>query len=319
MKKSRILAPALAVLSLSTAAAVTGTVAWYFAQSKVTIHSSAVTSFNPEPGLKVTLAADTGTTVSQAVSTTSADPAEVSHDLMRDGSVDLENEKFYVAELDRSSTTANPVIDGYREIAKADLQDGTYKVDATHSYPYYFATIYTAEFELTKKLGKDYALYYDNASLAVAGSSSVQECLRIGIRVDATGDYFVIAPFRKANAGAYVNGTAVANVGDYGAKVLYGYETQLEAVEDPSTHEITGYNASVTGNVTTNNLDGLKNVVDDADKDSYVGYLGVLNDDDKIAVTVYTWFEGSDAHSRANYVDDNPVQTSLSFTIAEIL
>ena len=313
MKKSRIIAPALAVLTLSTAAAVTGTVAWYFAQSKVAISSSAVTSFNPEPGLKVTLTAGTGTTVGTASTTNTTQPATVTHELMRDASVDMVNEKVYGANGTRS-TIGTPEILSYRDVT-ANLKDGTWNDGGTEK-DYYFATTYSAKFELSKKMGKDYALYYDNIALQVTGGSAVQESLRIGFK--AGSNYFVIAPFRQSNGGAYVNGTNKTDVADYGTKVLYGVQsTVTQTGNDTDGNPI--YNVVTGSGIQTNNLDGLGSTIADASKDSYVGYLGDLNDTDTITATVYTWFEGSDASSLAARVDNVAVATTLTFTIAEII
>ena len=313
MKKSRIIAPALAVLTLSTAAAVTGTVAWYFAQSKVAISSSAVTSFNPEPGLKVTLTAGTGTTVGTASTTNTTQPATVTHELMRDASVDMVNGKVYGANGTRS-TIGTPEILSYRDVT-ANLKDGTWNDGGTEK-DYYFATTYSAKFELSKKMGKNYALYYDNIALQVTGGSAVQESLRIGFK--AGSNYFVIAPFRQSNGGAYVNGTNKTDVADYGTKVLYGVQsTVTQSGNDTDGNPI--YNVATGSGVQTNNLDGLGSTIADASKASYVGYLGDLNDDDTITASVYTWFEGSDASSLAARVDNVAVATALTFTIAEII
>lgn len=313
MKKSRIIAPALAVLTLSTAAAVTGTVAWYFAQSKVSIASSAVTSFNPEPGLKVSLTAGTGTTVGTASTTNTTTPASVSHELMRDASVDVENEKVYAANGTRS-TVGTPEILSYRDVT-ANLKDGTYTEGST-AKDYYFATTYTAKFELTKKMGKDYALYYDNIALEVGGGSAVQESLRIGFK--AGSEWFVIAPFRQANGGAYVNGTNKTDVADYGTKVLYGVEsTVTQTGNDAQGNPV--FDVQTGSEVATNNLSTLGNTVTSAAKDAYVGYLGDLDDTTSVTATVYTWFEGSDAASLAARVDNVSASTALTFTIAEII
>lgn len=313
MKKSRIIAPALAVLTLSTAAAVTGTVAWYFAQSKVAISSSAVTSFNPEPGLKVTLTAGTGTTVGTASTTNTTQPASITHELMRDASVDMVNEKVYGANGTRS-TIGTPEILSYRDVT-ANLKDGTYKEGSVEK-DYYFATTYSAKFELSKKMGKDYALYYDNIALQVTGGSAVQESLRIGFK--AGSNYFVIAPFRQSDGGAYVNGTDKTNVADYGTQMIYGVKsTVTQTGNDTDGNPI--YNVETGSSIKTNNLDGLGSTVADANKDGFVGYLGDLNDDDFITASVYTWFEGSDASSLAARVDNVAVSTVLTFTIAEII
>ena len=150
MKKSKILAPALALTIFSTAAAVTGTVAWYFAQRAVSIKST-VTSFNPEAGLQVKLTAGVGTKeITSATGTGVADAsaAQIAHELIRDGSVDLASETVYAGIRNRqgNALTEFSAIDG-TSATKNDLLAGV----TAGEKEYYFATKFTAEFELTKK------------------------------------------------------------------------------------------------------------------------------------------------------------------------
>ena len=241
MKKSKILAVALSALTFSTAAAVTGTVAWYFAQRTVSVSMSSITSFNPESGLKVTLAKKIGTTLGTASSSSASAPATVTHGKIRDGSVDLETPLAYKTRL---SNNGQSVL-GYEplDLDSADEMHGKSKGEGeSTAVDFYYATSYEAKFELTRKVaGSKFAVYYDNAQLKVEGSSLVQESLRIGFRFDAgtnsdTDDnFFVIAPFRNANGGKFVNGTTLNNEGDYEnigspaeKRILYGYETEYK-------------------------------------------------------------------------------------------
>ncbi len=50
MKKSKIIVPALGIMCLSTAAAVTGTVAWFTAARVKSFSMSGITAVNPESG-----------------------------------------------------------------------------------------------------------------------------------------------------------------------------------------------------------------------------------------------------------------------------
>lgn len=279
MKKSRILAPALAVLTFSTAAAVTGTVAWYFSSRTAAIQASAITSYNPEAGLKVTLTAGEGTTIGTASSTIDSTPATVTHDLMRDGSVDVPAGKAYIAVLDRQGNVSS-----YRQVD--DLKDGT----NTAGKDYYFATTYTAKFELNNQTsGKAYALYYDHSKLATTGDSDVGPSLRIALKFSAS-NYLVIAPFDEDGTKTYVSG---GSLGSFSDDVFF-------AATDGA------------------NLTGLDNSVADGNKDSFKGYIGDLQGSGSLTATVYTWFEGSDPSSLAENVDDEPLSSKLSFTLAEI-
>lgn len=331
MKKSKILAPALALTIFSTAAAVTGTVAWYFAQRAVSIKST-VTSFNPEAGLKVTLTPGVGTIdLSDNVGTgvDSESRAEIAHELIRDGSVDLENETVYAGIRNRQGNA----LTGFSAIANdAGLLAGKTASDKN----YYYATKFTAEFELTKKDDNaTYALYYDNSLLQVTSGSKVQESLRIG--VVTTAGYFVIAPFRnevphlvddpntnedesQLTGLKYVAGEALATArGDYDAdgKALYGFATTITP-DDPATTEVNEYAVTVGNTVGTDNLNGLEGEVASASAAGILGYMGQMTKAQTITATIYTWFEGEDPANLAANVDDQQVATSLGFQILEI-
>ncbi len=248
MKKSKILAVALSALTFSTAAAVTGTVAWYFAQRTVSVSMTNITSFNPESGLQVSLTEGIGTKYvdNDSHSThSSSKPAAISHGLIRDGSVDLVNKKAYTAIL---NSQGNAVV-GYRQLDLAtatDMAGEVTKVGETDPTPYYYATSYTATFELYRKeAGKTFAVYYDNSQLKVGGSSFVQESLRIGFVFDAgTADdsddsFFVVAPFRDEKGYSYINSEDVSDPkGDYRSignpdnRMIYGYETTYKRLGD---------------------------------------------------------------------------------------
>lgn len=346
MKKSKILAPALAVLTFSTAAAVTGTVAWYFAQRAVSIKAT-VTSFNPEAGLKVTLTEGVGTKqINKAEGTGVESPtnADIVHELIRDGSMDLSSETVYAGIRNRqgNALTEFKAIDAVSEEAK--LKAG--QTGEATPRDYYYATKFSAEFELTvKDSGTQYALYYDNSLLSVTGNSGVQESLRIGVVVtsgDADGEYFVVAPFRSeaptnvdnpatttvdesANPGLlYVQSETLSEArGVYGDKAFYGFPTTI--VEDnPDTvaneFEVTVDTSSPAAeNLVDSSSDPLDGEVDAADADSIPGYMGLIKQNETITVTVYTWFEGEDPANLAKHVDDQAVSAALGFQILEVL
>ena len=85
MKKSKIIVPAMAVLVLSTAAAVSGTVAWFAASRTATVGVTNNTIINPEGVLNCQLAAGHITTVAADGKSVAI---EENHKL-RDASVDI--------------------------------------------------------------------------------------------------------------------------------------------------------------------------------------------------------------------------------------
>lgn len=340
MKKSKILAPALAVLTFSTAAAVTGTVAWYFAQRAVSVKAT-VTSFNPEAGLKVTLTAGVGTKeVTKPTGTGVEAPtnAEIVHELIRDGSVSLGNEKVYAGIRNRQGNA----LTGFEEIDGAAATEADLLAGKTASnQKYFYATKFTAKFELTKQdSNTQYALYYDNSLLTVNSGSLVQESLRIGIKT--ADSWFVIAPFRSEAAVLstddpstpdvteptvtgmpYIKGTSLDDAkGDYDAenKILYGYQTQI-IEDDPDTDE-NEYAVSVVDAAPAENLVNgntpLAGEVDADDAAGILGYMGLIKKAENITATVYTWFEGEDPASLAQNVDNAATSTALGFQILEV-
>ena len=93
MKKSKIILPAVALLTISTVAAASSTVAWFTAGRSVTVSGSTVAVYNPESSLKVTLGAvtDSGSTVDNTAGTQKINlPTH-----MRDGSVNASTGKIY--------------------------------------------------------------------------------------------------------------------------------------------------------------------------------------------------------------------------------
>lgn len=388
MKKSKILAVALSALTFSTAAAVTGTVAWYFAQRTVSVSMSNITSFNPESGLKVTLANGIGTAVGTASSTSASAPATVSHGLIRDGSVDLESGKAYRTVLN----SKGDAVVGYKALDLTNATEMSGKVTTPGADPehpledkdFYYATSYKATFELARKeKGKTFAVYYDNSQLVVGGHSMVQESLRIGFVYDAgtpnddsDDAFFVVSPFRNAGGKTFIQSESIsAAQGDYTGiasltpanRLMYGYETEYKKngtngvitgddnvdvnipdfdydhyelndrfvevqrtnPDGPTPEFVTkleeAYTPTTKGTPTTDNLASL-GVVESGHEADTLGYLGNLAADAqagddylKVNVTVYTWFEGTDASSISDWVDDEDLSVDLKFNMAEVI
>ena len=108
MKKSKIILPAVALLTISTVAAASSTVAWFSANRTVKVNTSTVSVYNPESDLKVTLGG-----IEAAGTSVNADGITVNMPkYMRDGSVDAATGKVY----------------------KQDVVTGTYEALADNTY-----------------------------------------------------------------------------------------------------------------------------------------------------------------------------------------
>lgn len=91
MKKSKIILPAVALLTISTVAAASSTVAWFSASRAVNVSLSQVAVYNPESDLNVTLVKDDNAETS--VDNTKNAQIVTLPSYMRDGSVDAANKK----------------------------------------------------------------------------------------------------------------------------------------------------------------------------------------------------------------------------------
>ena len=273
MKKSKIIVPALGILAFSTAAAVTGTVAWFTANRTVTINNTAITAFNPEAGLKVTVSAAKGATISTAVGTGDT-PAVVSHKLLRDASIDFASAT--TPKVYRSILNDAGEVGSYGDVSTAALA-GTAAGKNASNVDYFWCSSYTATFQLEQNVSSTtYTLSYDNSKLDADELDSVKdikEALRIGIYVSKT-KFLVVAPFKTAGDVNYVNGTTLD--------------------DDENV-----YSGALLGNAA-----GLLEI-------------GDLQGTGTQAITVYTWFEGTDPKCENGEVDGQALSVALGFKMVE--
>ena len=293
MKKSKLLAPAFAFLALSTAAAVTGTVAWFTASRVVTINASAITAYNPEENLKVVL--NDATEVGCSVGTSEGKdgiPATVTTFHLRDASVNMLTQKAYGSVLNETGAG----IDSFKDVT-SNLSAGTYKDTSTNpasTVNIYYAAKYTASFSLyAGSSDKTYDLLFDNSRTTIGSISDTKTQalaagLRIGVYVNSSS-YFVLAPYKTGEDTVdtdldYVNGTNSTDTATYAdANSFY----KKDATDNPGeTYDLGDLQGSGTNLVTA---------------------------------TVWTWFEGTDPAIKNENIDgiSSALSVGLSFRIAE--
>lgn len=302
MKKSKIIVPALGILAFSTAAAVTGTVAWFTANRLAIVSNSNITVVNPEAGLSVVATNVANTVVANgetaAPSITHAKVGE-NQGYLRDASMNVATGKLYKSVLGEDGT-----VTGYTEQAIATADTKTYDGKAL-----YFATQFKLDFKVTRvDSGYESGLFFDaNASSVVATSlQNVYKSVRFGIKC---GDNWVVwAPSTGDNADATnesvepkvyavrnVTGTALANVADIAA-----------------ANRIVGNGGATTTSAALNDSEGvLANTV--KTNTTEYAYMGPLDKTTALTVNVYTWFEGTDtACVNANF---ESVQDTFTSTL----
>lgn len=291
MKKSRIILPAVALLTISTVAAASSTVAWFSATREITINTNEVGVYNPESNLEIVL-----TGVTEAGSKVKDNEPRIIDlpSYLRDGSVDLNSGKVYKKDLVATDT--------YNEVTGFTSEKALINDQETVIYR---ATSWKMTFSMKDATPDSYAIFLNISDLATSfthkavsekDEHNVYKSLRLGLKYD--GGFVVVAPFYDAtdNSLAYVNGTSSTGTYD---KAIIKSSTKI------GTSEIT---------TDTLNSDGYK------DTNAYVGTIAG-GKDKSLDVTAYLWFEGMDKNcvNEAESVLNTKVNAALSFYSVRVL
>ena len=261
MKKSKVIIPAMGILCLSTAAAVTGTVAWFTASRVKSLSMQNIKVYNPESSLVMNVVAGANTTVDS-----STDTPVVTHSPLRDASVDMSSQTVWASSLNDDGEVA-----GFRSVA-SPYAAGT--VDTTDIF---YATTFQVKFNLNASSGYTYQLFFDsvtsltNTTAYTAGTNDVLSGLRIGIKTPSS--YVVWAP----------------RTVDSGVKKITAVDTAAAGVAE---------SRAIIGSLA---LPSVTDDILDSGYNSNLGYIGQVpfkvtsGEQTTLDITVYTWFEGTDS------------------------
>lgn len=290
MKKKKLLFISLPITLLSVAGVITGTAAWFTASNIKAISNQSIAAINPETGNTMSLEAGQGT----AIDTTATHTIIVSS--LRDGSIDVENDNVYRANIDEEEQKA---------IGFEAVPDDDYSAGVVGSTTIYYAAYFTAKFHLA-----DETTYLNTLHFVSQGSSctfdsynpgasthEIRKALRVGMKSEK-GEWFVWAPYiasDSAEAVTYVNGEAST-------------EAQM------SSHTI-----SLTDGVNLIKTSAAINGANEENNTIYsqyannVEYLGPVpskssGTQDTLDVRIYIWFEGTD-----DDCDNNAYGLDLTF------
>lgn len=291
MKKSRIILPAVALLTISTVAAASSTVAWFSATREITINTNEVGVYNPESNLEIVL-----TGVSEAGSKVKDNDPKIIDlpSYLRDGSVDLNSGKVYKKDLVATDT--------YNEVTNFTSEKALINDQETVIYR---ATSWKMTFSMKDATPDSYAIFLNISNLATSfthkavsekAEENVYKSLRLGLKYD--GGFVVVAPFYDAtdNSLAYVNGTSSTGTYD---KAIIANSAKI------GTSEITNDTLNGAGYKDTN---------------AYVGRIAG-GKDQSLEVTAYLWFEGMDKNcvNGTESVLNTKVNAALSFYSVRVL
>ena len=277
MKKSKIIVPALAVLCLSTAAAVSGTVAWFTAdrEASFTVNSTVI---NPEGDMKVELTAGFGTEVitdSSVVKMSKIQVGDTSYPVaLRDASVDI----FSVA---GSMTAYRALIDGngnaFDEVTSADVVTAK-TVAAEGETGTTYSVVYFVQWQATftmpdKATTEKFDIFFNarDSKNNAATTKAIDAAYRVGMY---TADHQVVwAPQRTNTAINYVDS-----------------DTAGSYAEGTGTYSLSG--AGVTTSAAVNKIDN-SNKTNAQASNLYLGQV-TGGTEGGLTVNFVAWYEGLD-------------------------
>lgn len=284
MKKSRIILPAVALLTISTVAAASSTVAWFAASRDVTVTGNTVTVVNPESALNVTLAPLTGTTETTKEQTLNL-PL-----YMRDGSVNIDN---------NGQAYKQDIVT--KEYVAADY---TTENDSQGN-PIYRAASWKMTFKMVADSADNYAVFFNTKDLttkitATIDEENTNEKIKESFRIAfvAGNVKSVLAPFAETdNELTYVKAAGAENA----ESALGKYNTIR--INNNATRQPTEI------------ADANKVTAMTPDK----GYIGTIEKGKVLEVTCYAWFEGMDPSCVVDNGISTKVTTVLDFYASRLL
>lgn len=268
MKKSKIILPAVALLTISTVAAASSTVAWFTANRTVNVEVSEVAVYNPESNLNVTLS-----TVANS-GATATDKKVTMPKYMRDGSVDAANGKVYKKDV---------VAETYEALA-----DNTYFTDTalitgeTGPQNIYRATSWKMTFSMVGAAADDYAVLIDM-------TNTVTNFTRKDDEVTSKDAKKISESFRIA----FVAGDQVTVLAPWATEEDLKYVTNNAANGNYKNNKVTVTGKAIASAEIASTDKGTKLTA----ANGYVGTIAKSADAaaaSELEVTCYAWFEGED-------------------------
>ena len=298
MKKSKVIVPALGLLLLSTAASVTGTVAWFTANKSVTINAGDFAVVSTTGDLSFEAAAGLGTQLStsdnkvvepKTDSATVAGVAETYNWVLSDASFD--------------HTTGN-VYYPYANGSMLALHDETYDSGAEADFLRQTKTISeTGDPVTARTINKVYSIFTWSYTFKFTSENDAV----VGLFLDF--DNSSVTDVTSSNSNNSYKGFRIAFISDdketvwaaNRAKAECTYATAAAATSAASSNTAyTGYDLLATdqkGSVPEEAVASKTNIATNTTYPNYLGQfpVGDGSTEQELTITLVAWFEGSDA------------------------
>ncbi len=278
-KKSKIIVPALALITATTVASVTGTVAWFTANQTVTVKGTKFAVANLEGELKVSSKAGIGTKLTDTSETDGS--IEVSATGMADASYNGTN-VFTDKENTNGSATEFVQIDD----------------NCLAATGYYYAVSWTETFKVDLSTGQtqgtSYNIYFNpkTSKGTAVTDHNTKQALRVSMQA-GTGPRIIFAPFQTA--------ALTASTGYVKSTTSKSNYVEAQANTTYSSDNIYAF--------TTDAKWTLANASSSTDAAKRIDYLGTTSTNEGATVTTLdvkfvAWFEGLDTSTNISENED---------------
>ncbi len=303
-KKSKIIVPALALITATTVASVTGTVAWFTAARVATVNASTFETKALEANLLVKSTALVGTTASESTATASS--TVTVNGAMTHGSYNAQanngnySGELYVANIDEDAKVSSFSSHGNLTAAQTNATNPTAETHST-----WWAGSYT-ESSNSKNIWYGVAWQMDFSSV-----HSADDTLSLFV------DYKSCTFTDSKEGGTTMQGLRIALMTGSVVRVLGGNSTETNHVKGINSTEVEKFATGVYNYVGTQSQ--YTKAADKTDFSSNVGLLGAMTVDTSktnstLTVTAVAWFEGEDGSIVAGQnTVMSKVAASLSF------
>jgi len=287
-KSKKLLLPAVALLTISVAAAATSTIAWFASSNLANVNVSNIIA-KTEGNLTATYQTNSNYgCVSTNAFTTLVNGLNIDLNPLRDASLDLNGEQ--VSCVERKKNVDGSLATGYNKITTSfDSKD-------EKALTYYYARIdFYFKISSTLEAGQNYGIFFKSEELT--STVSIASALRVGFR-QIDHSYCVWAPYYNttSNTGSatalkYANATT-------GGSYQYSKTGLTPGDKAFSSHTVTDASVATDSN--------------------YIGTIDSTNNAaNGLLVSAYIWFEGEDVDCVSDKISANAIN-NLPLTFVSV-
>ena len=304
-KKSKIIVPALALITATTAASITGTVAWFTASRAVNVAASTFVTTKLETDLSVTLTKGVGTTVTDSNATSQAVTVNGSITHGSYNAVNGASGSLYVANINDEGTAVTSYEDLGSVTSQAVESPTTSnskwlaKADTTAANRIWYGVSWIMTFNYSKNTADTNYLMFDVNTSTFTGNSD-DTTNTTGDTVNGFRIAFMTASHTLVIGGddtlTHTTGTTSADVASY---VQTGTGANYEAISATTSKLADGTTAETKTALIGSKLN-----------------LGVIDSTNGLAVTCVAWFEGSDNSIKNTYNSKDTVMSKVTSSLS---